>query len=161
MHNKVIYRVARGLRRAGAAVLRFNFRGVNQSEGSYAEGEGELEDARAALDYLRGRYPGLPYALAGFSFGSRVALRLGCAEPGAARIIAVGFPTRYHHSSNLENCLRPRIFVQSAHDEFGAVDELRPFVESLAEPKRLIVVEAQDHFFAGGLERLEEEIAGL
>src|ERR1700721_1133821 len=66
MHNKVVYRIARGLRGTGAVVLRFNYRGVNLSEGSYAEGEGELEDARAALEYLRGRYPGLPFALAGF-----------------------------------------------------------------------------------------------
>src|SRR5436305_2839290 len=56
MHNKVVYRIARGLR-STAVVLRFNYRGVNFSEGEYAHGEGELEDARTALDYLRGRYP--------------------------------------------------------------------------------------------------------
>src|SRR5438132_8975087 len=60
MHNKVVYRIARGLRRAGAVVLRFNYRGVNLSEGEYAHGEGELEDAQAALSYLRERYPRLP-----------------------------------------------------------------------------------------------------
>ncbi len=57
MHNKVVYRIARGLRRAGAVVLRFNYRGVNLSEGTYADGEGELDDARAALALLRERYP--------------------------------------------------------------------------------------------------------
>ena len=161
MHNKVVYRIARGLRTAGAVVLRFNFRGVNLSEGSYGEGDGELDDARVALAYLRSRYPELPYTLAGFSFGSRVILRLGCEDGGARRLIAVGFPTRFHHSADLENCLLPRIFIQSSHDEYGPVEELRPFVESLAEPKRLIVVEAQDHFFARGLEELERQIAGL
>src|SRR6266852_5076305 len=65
MHNKVVYRIARGMRRAGAAVLRFNYRGVNLSEGAYAHGEGELDDARAALAYLRQRYPDLPLTLAG------------------------------------------------------------------------------------------------
>jgi alpha/beta superfamily hydrolase len=161
MHNKVVYRIARGLRTAGAVVLRFNFRGVNLSEGSYGEGDGELDDARVAQAYLRSRYPELPYTLAGFSFGSRVILRLGCEDGGARRLIAVGFPTRFHHSADLENCLLPRIFIQSSHDEYGPVEELRPFVESLAEPKRLIVVEAQDHFFARGLEELERQIAGL
>src|ERR1700722_4769606 len=78
MHNKVVYRIARGLRRAGAVVLRFNYRGVNLSEGEYDHGEGELKDARAALAYLRERYPDLPFTLAGFSFGSRIALRLAC-----------------------------------------------------------------------------------
>lgn len=66
MHNKVVYRIARGLRSTGAVVLRFNYRGVNLSEGRYDEGEGELEDARAALSYLRARYPGLPFTVAGF-----------------------------------------------------------------------------------------------
>src|SRR4051794_8082546 len=78
MHNKVVYRIARGLRRSGCVVLRFNYRGVNLSEGVYDHGDGELEDARAALAFLRGRYPDLSYSLAGFSFGSRIILRLGC-----------------------------------------------------------------------------------
>src|SRR6202041_347176 len=68
MHNKVVYRTARGLRRSGSVVLRFNFRGVNLSEGVHDEGNGEVEDARAALQVLRERYLDLPYALAGFSF---------------------------------------------------------------------------------------------
>ena len=79
MHNKVVYRMARGLRRSGIVVLRFNFRGVGASAGEHAHLEGEIEDARAALAWLRQRYPALPYALAGFSFGSRVITRLGCA----------------------------------------------------------------------------------
>ena len=83
MHNKVVYRIARGMRRAGAVVLRFNFRGVNQSEGTHDHGEGEVEDARAARGFLRERYPHLPYSMAGFSFGSRVITRLGC-ESGDA-----------------------------------------------------------------------------
>ena len=57
MHNKVVYRIARGMRRAGAVALRFNYRGVNLSEGKYDDGAGELEDARAVLEFLRARYP--------------------------------------------------------------------------------------------------------
>ena len=161
MHNKVVYRMARGLRRAGAVVLRFNYRGVNLSEGEYAHGEGELEDARAALAYLRGRYPNLPFTLAGFSFGSRIVLRLGCEGIGARRVIAVGFPTAYRERSFLEGCTVPKVFVQSTHDQFGPISELEPLVASLAEPKKLIQVEAEDHFFAGALDVLEREIAGL
>ncbi len=84
MHNKVVYRIARGLRRAGAVVLRFNYRGVNMSEGKYDNGIGETEDARAALAFLRSRYPDLPFSIAGFSFGSRIALQLGCDVPGVS-----------------------------------------------------------------------------
>src|SRR5262249_39589705 len=60
MHNKVVYRMARGLRRTGIAVTRFNFRGVGASEGEHAHLEGEIEDARAVLAWLRDRYPALP-----------------------------------------------------------------------------------------------------
>ena len=161
MHNKVVYRIARGLRRTGAVVLRFNYRGVNLSEGVYDEGLGELQDARTCLDHLRARYPDLPFTLAGFSFGSRIALRLGCGGVGAKRVIAVGFPTIYHDRAYLDSCTVPRVFVQSTRDQYGPVAELQPFVESLPEPKRLVLIQAQDHFFAGGLNELEEEIYRL
>ena len=166
MHNKVVYRVAKGLRRSGHVVMRFNYRGVNLSEGAYAHGEGELEDARIALEVLTSRYPALPLTLAGFSFGSRIVLRMGCAaadanRPAARRVIAVGFPTVYKDRSFLENCTVPRIFIQSTRDQYGPVDELRPLVEALPEPKQLIWIDAQDHFFAGALEQLEESVAAL
>jgi len=161
MHNKVVYRVARGLRTAGAVVLRFNYRGVNLSEGEYDHGEGELEDARVALEYLRSRYPDLPFTLAGFSFGSRIVLRLACSGVGARRVIAVGFPTALHKIEGLETCTVPRIFVHSTHDQYGSVAEIESLVASLPEPKKLVLVEAEDHFFAKGLDQLEQEIAGL
>src|SRR5262245_45790678 len=93
MHNKVVYRIARALRTSGSVVLRFNFRGVGKSQGVHDRGPGELEDARVALEWLRARYPGLPYAVAGFSFGARIAARLAC-QTASSRLIAVGFPTR-------------------------------------------------------------------
>ena len=161
MHNKVVYRIARGLRSTGAVVLRFNYRGVNLSEGEYAHGEGELEDARAALAYLRERYPDLPFTLAGFSFGSRIVLRLGCEGMGARRVIAVGFPTTYKERLFLEGCTIPKVFVQSTRDQYGPISELEPLVASLAEPKKLVLVDAADHFFAGALDALEREIASL
>src|SRR4249920_2382263 len=84
MHNKVVYRVAKGLRRSGHVVMRFNYRGVNLSEGEYGHGEGELDDARIALELLLSRYPALPLTLAGFSFGSRIVLRMGCTPDSLA-----------------------------------------------------------------------------
>src|SRR5579871_2437317 len=143
MHNKVVYRIARGLRRAGAVVLRFNYRGVNLSEGAYDEGNGELEDARACLEYLRSRYPALPITLAGFSFGSRIVLRLGRETSDIRRIIAVGFPAIYKDTTYLAAPV-PRIFVQSTHDQFGSVEMIEQVVASLEEPKQLILVEAKD-----------------
>jgi uncharacterized protein len=161
MHNKVAYRLARGLRKAGSVVLRFNYRGVNLSEGEYAEGEGEIEDARYALSFLRHRYPDLPFTLAGFSFGSRIVLRLGCERIGARRVIAAGFPTVYKDVSYLIGCKVLRIFVQSTHDQYGPLADLTKLVATLPEPKQLIAIPAGDHFFTGSLDRLEEAIVKL
>jgi alpha/beta superfamily hydrolase len=158
MHNKVVYRIARGLRRTGAVVLRFNYRGVNLSEGKYDEGAGELEDARSALGFLRSRYPNLPYSLAGFSFGSRIILKLGCESDGVSRLMAVGVPTSYAETAKLGNCDVPRVFIQSTHDQFGPVPAMQEYFDRLSGPKRLIWVEANDHFFAGALDRFEEAV---
>ena len=155
MHNKVVYRMARGLRRAGAVVLRFNFRGVGRSQGEHGNLAGEVEDARAVLAWLRGRYPELSYALAGFSFGSRVITRLGCETDGARFLMAAGFPTRMGGVEYLEQCRVPKFFLQSTHDEFGPKADLEAAFARFAEPKRLIWVEATDHFFARGLDELE------
>ncbi len=159
MHNKVVYRMAHGLRRAGIVVLRFNFRGVGASEGEHAHLEGEIEDARAALTWLRARYPDLPYALAGFSFGSRVITRLGCAAQGASFLMSAGFPTRWGPPDYLENCAAAKIFIQSTNDQYGPRVELEQIYEGFAAPKEIHWIEASDHFFAGGLEALEEAVA--
>lgn len=165
MHNKVVYRTARGLRRAGAAVLRFNYRGVNLSEGAYAQGEGELDDARVALNWLLDRYPNLPFTIAGFSFGSRIALRLGAEHRLATRLFVLGFPTRL--SDGIDRFLvnpAPRIFVQSTNDEFGPRPVFTDFFERVEGKKKLVWIESRDHFFADAQQELEETIfreAGL
>jgi len=163
MHNKVVYRIARGLRKAGAVVLRFNFRGVNLSEGVHDNGRGEVEDARFCLQALRERYPSLPYSLAGFSFGSRVALRLGCSlstDP-PRRIIAVGFPTTYAETDFLARCPVPRIFIHSTQDEHGPKADFERFYAGLQLPKEIRWVKAQDHFFAGALDEFEAQIVEI
>lgn len=158
MHNKVVYRIARGMRRAGAVVLRFNFRSVNRSEGKYDEGIGETEDARAALKVLQARYPDLPFALAGFSFGSRIILKLGCEAAGVSRLIAAGFPASYPDSQELGRCEIPRVFIQSTRDEFCPRSAMEKYFASLAGPKELLWIEARDHFFGAALDEFEEAV---
>ena len=160
MHNKVVYRLARGLRREGSVVFRFNYRGVNLSEGVYDDGVGEVEDARAGLAVLRGRYPDLPFQLAGFSFGSRIALKLGC-QMTPRQIIAVGFPTVYADRSFLEGCTQPRVFIQSTNDEFGPGPDLIAMYETLPEPKQLHWVRAADHFFVDALDDFERTVQSV
>ena len=163
LHNKVVYRLAHGLRKSGCAVLRFNFRGVNLSEGRHDNGEGEVEDARVALGFLRSRYPHLPFTLAGFSFGSRVALHLAGRlwAPLPRRVVAVGYPASYPGWDDVQKLTLPRIFIQSTHDEFGPRAALETLVASLREPREIHWIEARDHFFAGALDALEKVVISL
>ena len=151
MHNKVVYRLARGLRKTGCVVLRFNFRGVNLSEGEYGHGIGETEDARTALEELRRRYPDLPALVGGFSFGSRVALKLAASDGVLTRVIAAGFPTKYPNHDFVYKVGIPKFFVQSTNDEFGPKPQFQEFFDSLPQPKQLTWVEAENHFFRNGL----------
>jgi hypothetical protein len=166
MHNKVVYRMARGLRAARAVVLRFNFRGVGGSQGEHGHLEGEIEDARAALAWLRACYPELPFALAGFSFGARVITELGCStegvregdREGARFLLAAGFSPRLGGTAHLTACQVPKVFIQSTHDQYAPRAEFEPTYALFGEPKQVVWIEATDHFFAGALETLEEAV---
>ncbi len=92
MHTKVVYQTAKALGRIGCAVLRFNFRGIGVSEGHYAEGIGELDDFRAALDFMHQRYPAARLWSGGFSFGAWVALTVGASDPRVSTLIGLGRP---------------------------------------------------------------------
>jgi alpha/beta superfamily hydrolase len=163
MHNKVVHRIARALRSRGVAVLRFNFRGVHLSQGRHDEGRGEVEDARAALDFLRARYPDLPFTLAGFSFGSRVVVRLAASLAVAPpeRLILAGYPTVYRGHDLLIPMRIPRIFIHSTNDVYGPQAELQALYNLLWHPKQIHWIEARDHFFDGALDELERTVALL
>src|SRR6266403_2179796 len=117
MHNKVVFRAAAALNDAGLVTLRINFRGVGQSTGSYDEGRGERDDARAGLDYLAENYPGEEITLCGFSFGARVGLEVGVADERVAQLISIGTPVDKYDFSFLKECRKPILFVQGDGDE--------------------------------------------
>jgi alpha/beta superfamily hydrolase len=159
MHFKVVFRVAKALQAENVAALRFNFRGVGRSEGVHDEGRGEQDDVRAALDELARRFPGLPLLAAGFSFGSVMALRAGCADARVRALVALGFPmSMVKDPSFLDACARPRLFVQGANDVFGPGPVLRDSVARLPDPKTIAVVSDADHFFSGHLEEMQEAV---
>ena len=160
MHFKVVFRAAKALQQNGAAVLRFNFRGVGRSQGTHDEGRGEQDDVRAALGEMRRRFPGLPLIVGGFSFGATMALRVGCAERGIGALVALGLPlSMLPDVGFLEACRPPRLFVQGEQDQFGDGDQLRQLVARLPEPRTLVVVPGADHFFGGHLDELQEAVA--
>ena len=162
MHNKVVFRAAAALNEAGLTTLRINFRGVGQSTGEHDEGHGEQDDARAGLDYLSQRYPGLRIFLCGFSFGSRVGLDIGINDPRVAYLIGVGTPLEKYDFSFLAACRKPLLLVHGEHDEFGDVERLRKLVSDLEQqsvPVKLVVVPGAGHFFESHLDELKRAIS--
>lgn len=160
MHFKAVFRAAKALQSAGLAVLRFNFRGVGRSEGRHDDGNGEQDDARAALSELGSRFPALPLVIGGFSFGSAMALRVAAKDARVRAVLALGFPfAAFGGAATLAAVSQPRLFVQGERDQFGAGEELRALVEALPPPRELVVVAGADHFFEGKLDALQVAIA--
>ena len=157
MNNNVVYRMAKALEDNGTAVLRFNFRGVGRSTGTYGHGVGEAEDARAALDFMAARHPGVPLWLAGFSFGARVATAVGVTDPRVSKLLAVGLAVRMFDLRFLEGARddKPLAVVQAAQDEYGERGEIEAFVAKVPPPTRLWIVETATHLFPGRLDALE------
>lgn len=119
MHNHITYRIAAAFRDVGVTALRFNFRGVGHSTGSHDEGRGEVEDARAALNYLAQLHPAVPLIAAGFSFGSRVAMKLCLEDSRVTKLLAVGLALSLSDLSFGTQIRQPKAFVQSELDEYS------------------------------------------
>jgi len=152
MHNKVVYRAMKALSSFGLPVLRFNFRSVGLSEGTFDDGRGEQDDVRAALDWLEGRFT-RPILFAGFSFGSYVGLRACCGDPRVKGLIGLGLPVhaegRDYAYQFLASCLQPKLFISGDHDQYGPRDLVERVVATAREPRRLTWVPDADHFFQG------------
>jgi len=147
LNNKVTHRLATTLFARGAAVLRFNFRGVGRSEGTHDRGRGEVHDTLALLDWLRRRHPAAEAWLAGFSFGSWVASRAAAAEPAVRRLVLVAPPVHTQTFEEMRTCPVPKLVIQGTADEVCRLEVLERVYPTWAEPKRLERVEGASHFF--------------
>jgi uncharacterized protein len=159
MHNKVVYQTAKSLDALGLPVLRFNFRGAGLSAGEHDRGVSEQGDVRAALDFLEKEFPGVPFLVAGFSFGAWVGLRVGCGHARVSHLIGLGIPVNSSDFSFLGQCKKPKLFVHGSEDEYGAMGKVKSLVASLPGENHLVVVDGADHFFAGKLAQLNAAIA--
>ena len=160
MHNKVVFQAAKALDSLRIAVLRFNFRGAGLSEGVHDKGRGELDDVRAALQFLAGEFPGTPLLVAGFSFGCWVGLRAGCEDARVEKLIGIGAPVNNSDFSYLAKCAKPKLFVHGSNDEHGDVEKVRQMAASLPDKNEMVVVDGVDHFFTGKIEELGKAIIG-
>jgi alpha/beta superfamily hydrolase len=153
MHNKVAHTLARSFVRSGFAVLRFNFRGTEGSEGTYDNGVGELADARAAIAWMLARHPNVPAWLAGFSFGAAIAVRAAL-ETDPDGLISVA-PAISRFANDLDGQPACRwLIIQGDEDELVDVDETVEWVDSLEPGPELLIMSGAEHFFHGRLNDL-------
>jgi uncharacterized protein len=155
LHNKVVFRAARGLENANVATLRFNFRGVGASTGQFTGGEGEHDDFLAALAWLMKKHPGKRIFAGGFSFGSWVASRAACEIPEVDAVFLIGAPVDKYDFSYLRHCEKPMLFLHGTQDEHGDVNKLEQIVPLVRNAESVIVTGA-DHFFTKQIEAVEE-----
>ena len=157
LHNKVVFRAARALEAANVATLRFNFRGTGASGGKHDEGEGELDDVNAAIEWAKRKHPGLKLLVGGFSFGGWVASRAACERPDVDAVFLIGTPVNKYDFSYLRHCEKPMLFVHGTQDEHGEVAKFEKLVSTVRNAESVIITGA-DHFFTKQLEVLEETI---
>lgn len=161
MHNKVVYHAMKALHSFGFPVLRFNFRGAGLSDGEHDRGRGEVDDVRAALDWLESHFH-LPIVFCGFSFGAATGLQAACGDGRVAGLISLGTPLaiddRGYSYQFLKDCSRPKLFVSGSRDQYSPPEALARVVELSAEPKEMVVVEGADHFFEGHLPAMQAAI---
>lgn len=152
LHNKVVYHAMKTFSSFGLPVLRFNFRGVGLSEGTYDDGHGEQNDVRAALEWLELNFR-KPILFAGFSFGSNVGLRACCGDVRVKGLVGLGLPVRAEGRDYtygfLPNCIGPKLFLCGDHDQFSPRDVMEQVLTNAPEPKQMVWIEGANHFFQG------------
>jgi uncharacterized protein len=149
MHTKVVFQSAKALARIGCVVMRFNFRGVGRSGGVWDSGRGELDDYRAAVDYLSAQYPGLELWAAGFSFGSYIALTSGAEDDRICSLIAVAPPVDKYDFSAASQSSKPKFVIHGMEDELISLKLVRQFYAQMQDPKELVEIDRANHLFDG------------
>lgn len=157
LHNKVVFRAARGLEAANVATLRFNFRGAGVSGGKFDAGEGEQEDVTAAIEWVKRKVPGKKLFVGGFSFGSWVASRVACERADVDAIFLLGTPVNKYDFGYLRHCEKPMLFVHGTQDEHGDIGKLEKLIPQVRNAESVLITGA-DHFFTKQLEALEETL---
>jgi hypothetical protein len=160
LQNKVVHTLARAMQQHGAATVRFNFRGVGASAGSYDGGAGELEDALAACEWARRRWSCESLLLAGFSFGAAVALQAAASVRPRA-LVTVAPPVGRIIVAPVARPPCPWLVVQGDQDELVDAVLVRRWVDGFAPPPRLVMLEGAEHFFHGRLAELRAAVLGF
>ncbi len=161
MHTKVVFQAAKALTRIGCVVLRFNFRGVGRSAGTWDNGRGEMDDYRAAVDFLSGRYPDLEMWAAGFSFGSYIAMTSGADDDRICALIGIAPPVNRYEYASVKLSTKPKFIVHGESDELIPLKAVREFYAHLHDPKELVEIDRANHLFDGQASEVGDALEDL
>jgi alpha/beta superfamily hydrolase len=157
MTNKVVYIIARSFNELGIGTVRFNFRGVGNSTGQFDNGKGETDDLRAVVNWLKKESAFSELWLAGFSFGSEIALR-GHRDLNAHRLLLVAPPVERFQAKNLPLSDIPTLVIQGDKDEIVSPTAVSAWVKTQAHQPEYIIMAEAEHFFHGRLNELRDMI---
>ena len=157
MRNKVVHMTARAFQESGLATLRFNFRGVERSEGTFDEGRGETEDAMAACDYAQRLWPQATLSLAGFSFGAYVAYQVA-ARRVIDRLVMMAPPVQRFDFAATPPPSVPWTVIQGDQDELVDHRQVLSWAQALKPAPIVRLILGAEHFFHGRLQELKDAI---
>jgi hypothetical protein len=146
MHNKVVTILERSMRELGLRTVRFNFRGVGASEGTFDDGYGETDDLFAVIEWVRRTRPDDELWLGGFSFGSYVATRAAL-NLKLGQLISIAPPVDRYEFASLPRPDCPWLMVQGDEDDVVSVDSVRLYADRVEPPPDLVVMHQAGHFF--------------
>jgi len=153
MNNKVVHTVVKTFSKMGVPALRFNFRGIGQSEGDYDEGRGESDDLLMLSNLMQKSWPDSQLWLAGFSFGSWVAA--GCAvAAGAKQLLSIAPPVRYFDAVDFQSPACPWLVLMGEQDEVVEPSEVYAWIDAQLIPPQLIKFPETGHFFHAQIVKL-------
>lgn len=160
MTNKVVTTLAKTFRDLGMRTVRFNFRGVGKSEGTFAEGIGETDDLLAVVKWAQTTCPGDELWLAGFSFGAFVSARAATQIP-VAQLVSIAPQVSRFIETKVPEITCPWVLVQGEQDEVISAEEVFAWIETLKHKPILIRMPGAGHFFHGQLTELRERLVGV
>lgn len=162
MGNGIVVSLCLDLAVAGWAALRFDFRGAGNSEGRFDEGQGEMDDVKAAADFLFVQTEIDPSELAviGYSFGAGVALHHAARDHRLHRMVGIALTEHHYDDPFLDGDRRPKLFVIGEDDPWAPTEALHRYVERLEPPKKLHVVPNVGHLFSGKVDEVTDVTVG-
>lgn len=159
MENKVVARCARFISEAGIEAVRFNFRGVGQSEGAFDQGRGERDDLNAVIDHVLTISPSCRLAIAGFSFGAWIGLEVGAMHNAVSALVGIAPPVRMFDFQFLKSSSKPTLIVYAGNDQYTDAEAMKAWIEQTNQPIDSELIPDVDHFFGARVDDVGKKVS--